>query len=279
VVDEFSTEEEQVEAIKRWWKENGTSLIIGVVLGLSALFGWRYWTSYNETQMAAASNAYVRMNGMIEQKNMEGAAAQNQAIRTEYPESSYASMASLTLAKYAVEENSLEQAAELLGWALDNSTLTGMEHISRLRLAQILLQQNKPQEAVNLLAVTEMGAFQARYEELRGDAYVKLGDNQKASQAYQISLLMLSPGSRARVLLEMKANDLGNISQADVKPDETELAEPKQSESEQAEPKQAESEQTEPKQPEPKQAEPDQTESEQSEPKQSEPKQAEPDQS
>ena len=214
MVDEFSTEDEQVEAIKKWWKENGTSLIIGVVLGLSALFGWRYWTDYNENQMAAASDAYMRLSGMIEQKNMEAATAQNQAIRGEYPQSSYTSLASLALAKYAVEENMLEQAAELLSWAADHSTVAGMNHISRLRLAQVMLQQDKPQEVLNQLDVPDMGAFQARYEELRGDAYVKLGNRQKAWQAYQTSLLMLAPGSRARVLLEMKANDLGDASQS-----------------------------------------------------------------
>jgi len=215
VVDEFSTEEEQVEAIKKWWKENGTSLIIGVVLGLSLLFGWRYWTDYNENQMAAASDAYMRLSGMIEQKNMDSATAQNQAMRVEYPQSSYAPIASLALAKYAVEENSLEQAAELLGWAVDHSTIAGVKHISRLRLAQVMLQQDKSLEVLALLDVVDMDTFQARYEELRGDAYVMQGERKKAYQAYTVSLLMLPPGSRARVLLEMKANDLGDISQGD----------------------------------------------------------------
>jgi len=223
VVDEFSTEDEQVEAIKKWWKENGTSLIIGVVLGLSGLFGWRYWTDYTENQMAAASNAYVRLSVMIEQKNVDGATAQNQAIRSEYPQSSYATLASLVLAKYAVEENKLEKASELLSWAKDNTTITGIKHISRLRLAQVMLQQDNAQGVIDLLNVPDMDAFQARYEELRGDAYVKLGDRKKAYQAYQVSQLMLSPGSRARVLLEMKANDLSDISQ-----DGTTQAEPKQ---------------------------------------------------
>lgn len=213
MVDEFSTEDEQVEAIKKWWKENGTSLIVGVVIGLSALFGWRYWTDYNEQQMAAASDAYMRLSVMIEQKDMEGAIAQNKAIRSEYPESSYAAIAALTLAKYAVEEKNLDQAAELLGWAEQHSTIAGMSHISRLRLAQVMLEQGKSEQVLKLLEVADMGAFQSRYEELRGDAYNSLGQPGKAYQAYQTSLLLLAPGSRARVLLEMKANDVSGASQ------------------------------------------------------------------
>jgi len=112
--------------------------------------------------MAAASNAYVRLSGMIEQKNMDSATAQEQAIRSEYPKSSYATMASLMLAKYAVEENKLDQAAGLLGRAVEQSTIAGMKHISRLRLAQVLLQQAKPQEALDLLNVPDMDTFQAR---------------------------------------------------------------------------------------------------------------------
>jgi len=69
---------------------------------------------------------------------------------------------------------------------------------------------------------------------LRGDAYASLGDRKKAYQSYQLSLLMLSPGSRARVLLEMKANDLGDISQNDVIPEA-----PKQEEPEKTEPDQS----------------------------------------
>ena len=40
---ELRTEEEQVEALKSWWKENGKSLIMGVVIAVAAVFGWRGW--------------------------------------------------------------------------------------------------------------------------------------------------------------------------------------------------------------------------------------------
>ena len=42
-MDIYASEEEQVQAIKKWGKENGPGIIAGLILGLGALFGWRYW--------------------------------------------------------------------------------------------------------------------------------------------------------------------------------------------------------------------------------------------
>ena len=55
---ELRTEEEQVEALKSWWKENGKSLIMGVVIAVAAVFGWRGWNQYQDDFAANASAMY-----------------------------------------------------------------------------------------------------------------------------------------------------------------------------------------------------------------------------
>ena len=52
------TDDERVEDLKKWWKENGASIIVGIALGVMAIFGWRYWNSYRDAQAETASRAY-----------------------------------------------------------------------------------------------------------------------------------------------------------------------------------------------------------------------------
>ncbi len=40
---EHLSEEEQLEALKRWLSENGTSTVVGVVLAISGYLGWGFW--------------------------------------------------------------------------------------------------------------------------------------------------------------------------------------------------------------------------------------------
>ena len=50
-METFRTEEEQVEAIKRWWQENGKSTVLGVAIAMAAVFGWRGWNDYQRERM------------------------------------------------------------------------------------------------------------------------------------------------------------------------------------------------------------------------------------
>ena len=54
-MDEYSSEKEQIEEIKQWWKDNGTFIITGLVVGFGALGGWKYWQAYKEQRAATAS--------------------------------------------------------------------------------------------------------------------------------------------------------------------------------------------------------------------------------
>ena len=60
-MDIYQTEEEQVEALKKWWAENGKSAVFGVVLGLGAIFGWREWQDYETARAMAASELYQEL--------------------------------------------------------------------------------------------------------------------------------------------------------------------------------------------------------------------------
>jgi predicted negative regulator of RcsB-dependent stress response len=209
-VDVYKTEEEQVEAIKKWWRENGTSIIAGVVIGITAIFGWRAYDNHEANQAEQASILYEQMISAARRDDGENILVYANRIIDGYQSSTYAVFASLMLAKVAAEAGELEQAETHLRWVLNNNSQVEFEHIARLRLARILIASDKLELASETLNVKNPGDFIARYDELRGDIYVKQGKPDEAIKAYEKSLANTKGSGDAQSILQMKLNDLGS---------------------------------------------------------------------
>ena len=207
----YSTDEERVEALKKWWKENGKSLIAGVALGLSALFGWQAWMAGKNAEAESASNYYTKMVATLEAGDNDEAQKQAAEIIGQFSESPYAVLAALSIAKLKVEQDDLLGARTQLQWALDNSALEEMKQIIRLRLARVLLALDETDNALGLLSGVDAGSFLAAYEELMGDVYVKQGKYQQAAESYRSSLSKLGFNSQHRSLLQLKLDDLAGL--------------------------------------------------------------------
>lgn len=198
-MEQFSTEEQQVEAIKKFWKENGTAIILGAVLGLGGLWGWRY---FNDTQVAAseaASDAY--------QQSVEQLATNQELSRNfieQHKDSNYAVLAALQLAKQAVEDKNLEEAAKQLNWVKANSEKDSIKAVASLRLARVQLEQQAYQQALDSLNAVSAEAFSAQVAEIKGDVYQRQGDLDKARAAYSQAL----EKNAANGLLKMKLDNL-----------------------------------------------------------------------
>lgn len=210
-MDVYKTEEEQVEAIKKWWNENGKSIIAGVVIGITAIFGWRAYDNHTALQAEAASTLYEQMIVASRKDDNENVAVYANRIIADYKSSTYAVFATLLLAKVAAESGDLDQAETHLRWVLKNNSQAEFEHIARLRLARVLIAGDKLDLASELLKVSNPGEFLARYEELRGDIYAKQGKTEEAHQAYEKSLANTKATEEAQSVLQMKLHNLGRI--------------------------------------------------------------------
>ena len=209
-MDVYKTEEEQVEAIKKWWHENGKSIIAGVVIGITAIFGWRAYDNHVAIQSEQASILYEQMISAARKDDGENILVYANRIIDGYQSSTYAVFASLMLAKVAAEAGELEQAETHLRWVLNNNSQDEFEHIARLRLARILIASDKLELASETLNVKNPGDFVASYDELRGDLYVKQGKPDEAIKAYEKSLANTKGSGDAQSILQMKLNDLGS---------------------------------------------------------------------
>lgn len=210
---DYVSDEQRVEELKKWWSENGTSIIAGVVLGLGALVGWRAWISYQENQAKAASDYYGTIVENATQQDAKVIAENTAVLTKSYPSTPYAALAVLHLAKLKAEKGELNEAAQHLLWVIDHSSQDTVRNVARLRLARVYIAQNKIDETLTLLSEDFPVSFVSLVEEIRGDALLAKGDVDSARKAYDRALL--SAGENAD-FLKMKRDDLGEAAPDDV---------------------------------------------------------------
>lgn len=209
-MSEYQTEEEQAEALKKWWRENGKFIIGGIVLGITAIFGWRGYNSNLAHQAEAASTLYEQMLVASRSNDSENIAIYANRILEDYDSTTYGIFATLMLAKLSAESNDLDQAETHLRWVLKNTSQDEFKHIARLRLARILIAADKLDSATETLSLNKTGEFFPRYEELRGDIFVKQNKIEEARQAYQKALAN-TDADGGQSVLQMKLDNLGRI--------------------------------------------------------------------
>lgn len=199
-------DDEQLEALKKWWTENGTSVIAGIVLGVGALVGWKGWTSYQKNRAETASTRYTNANEAMTEKKSDTMLENVRILQEDYSSTPYAALASLELAKLRAESDDLDVVTEQLRWAMEHSNQESVQSIARIRLARVLTAQSKNDEALELLSIPLSLAYTSLVEEIRGDAYRAKGEIDKARNAYNRAILSASGNTD---YLQMKRDDLG----------------------------------------------------------------------
>jgi predicted negative regulator of RcsB-dependent stress response len=208
-VDVYSTEEQQVEALKNWWKKNGKSVIGGVIIGIALVAGGRTWFSYQDRQAEAASIQYDAMMAAMGQGKNEDALQIGGQLLGKYSDTPYGEMAALASAKIKMEQGDLTAAQVHLQWLLANADNDEIKQIARIRSARILLGEGKHQDALDILQQADADTFTSTVEDLKGDIYTAIGQVEKARTAYNMALNALEPAARGRNFIQMKLDDLG----------------------------------------------------------------------
>ncbi|VAX06310.1 hypothetical protein MNBD_GAMMA25-1798 [hydrothermal vent metagenome] len=202
------TEEEQVEALKAWFKKNGSALVFGLAIGLAAIGGYRFWIDYQIGQSQKASLVYSSLqNHLITNDSVKVFAAGEQLVK-QFPGTPFAALAALGMARMSVESDSLDAAVVHLRWVIDNAKQDGMKHIARLRLVRVLAAEKKFDEGLALTNIAGQGSYTSLYSEIRGDILLLQNQSEQARSAYQQALDTIAENDQRRILLEMKLNDL-----------------------------------------------------------------------
>ncbi len=203
----YNSEEEQIEALKRWWRENGRSSLIGVTLGIAAIIGWNLWQTHKENQAMEASAVYQQLLNAVEQKQNERAEKLSTRMGDLYASTPYAVYGDLFLAKLKTNAGDLAAARKALEEAITVTDDADLEQVARIRLIRLMLANAEAEAALQMIAEVDMskaGAFEGNYQELKGDCYVALGRPAAALTAYRRAIAL---GNRTP-FLQMKMEDL-----------------------------------------------------------------------
>jgi predicted negative regulator of RcsB-dependent stress response len=210
------TDDEKLAEVKKWWGENGGSIITGVVLGLAVLFGSKAWFAYQERNAETASNIYTTLMTAMEGGDNQLATERAGMLVSDYSGTPYATLAALALAKIAIEADELAAAQSHLQWVLDNGDSDVLRETARLRLARVMVAMENLDGAAALLDQAMPGsAFDPLYTEVRGDIEFARGDQAAANKAYQQALAATAGDAPGRHLLQLKYDSTLVASSAD----------------------------------------------------------------
>jgi len=207
---------EQGERVKNWLRENGSAIVMGLVLAFGLMFGFKQFQSWETGKRQQASAEYQVMLELLEANSMDAAVPNYEVLKADFPKSAYTSMASLMMAKARLEAGQLDLAANALMHAKAHALPEPMKVIATERLARVRLSQGDTDAAQQLLdGVASEKGFEAQFAELRGDIYLAKGETELAIKSYQESLAQLEEGVGNRLYLTIKLEALGADAESD----------------------------------------------------------------
>lgn len=201
-------EYEQGEQVRKWIKENGIAVVVGVVLALALIFGYRKWQTYNTNHQFQAASQFAVVQNAVQSDNKQAMSAALGDLQKRYANTPYAAFGSAAVAEYDVGKNDLKQSAQNLEWAVAHSKQPALKALFTLRLARVQLAQGQEQQALQALDGIPAGDYAAIAAELRGDAQLKLGKTDAARSAYEQAMAKLDKDAPERNEVQMKLDNL-----------------------------------------------------------------------
>jgi len=201
-------EQEKIDGLKSWWEVYGTLVIIIVAFFIAGIFGTQAWKYYQKQQADQAAELYVSLQGIEETKDPKKIADAAHLIKEASPSSGYASRAALIAARASLDANDVQSAMNQLKWILVNSVEPELKDLARLRLAGLLLDEKKHDEALKLLESKHSEFFAGLYGDLKGDIFAAKGNILEARAAYKIAMGKIDRNGTHYRIIQMKLDSL-----------------------------------------------------------------------
>ena len=196
-----STEEEQVDQIKKWWNSNGKQIIAGAVIGLAGIWGWNTYSDYQDKQSLNARSLYL---SYASDSNNLGA---YDKLTTDFSSSSYSDQAILLMTKYLFDARSYTQALSVIEPLINNPSSV-IATTAALRVASIYLQLGQHNQALSILEKQSKDGFSGLIYNLMGDIYLDIGNHAEAQNYYSLAIDNVTENSNLTQLIQIKHDDL-----------------------------------------------------------------------
>lgn len=202
-------EQEQVDAFKAWWKDNGKWLLIALTLVVSGFAATQGWQFYKEKKMTEAHVLYAELEKQLASNDPKRINDAEAVVIDKYGSTVYAPRAALLAAQVNIQSNDVPRAKSQLEWVIKHAEETGLQSVARLKLASVLLDKKNYADALKLLDEKHTESFDGLYADLKGDVLNAQGKAVEARAAYQLALNKIDSKSQYRTLIQIKLDALG----------------------------------------------------------------------
>jgi predicted negative regulator of RcsB-dependent stress response len=202
-------EQEQIDALKSWWRQYGRLVVTAVVAAALAAGGTAGWRHYRQQQNEKASLVFAALEKAVRGNDIKQIKDLSGQLMDQYGSSAYAAMAALVAAKANVDAGDLKSAGNQLEWAAEHARDEETQAVARLRLAGVRLDEKKYDEGLKLLDQPHPASFAPLYADLKGDILVAQGKVAEAKAAYQVALEKLPTDGIYRAVVQVKLDSLG----------------------------------------------------------------------
>lgn len=202
-------EQEQLDRLKAFWNRWGNlvTAVLVIAAGVyAASIGWNVW---QRNQAAKAASMYDELGRAAQSGDVALTDRIFGDLKERYPRTAFASQAGLVAAKVAALKGQADAARANLAWVADNASDDAHRDIARLRLAGILLDEKKLDEALRTLDAVATREFAALAADRRGDILFEQGKGDEARAAWRKALQGLDAKVDYRRVVEAKVDALG----------------------------------------------------------------------
>ena len=209
----YRTEEEQLEAIKRWWTKYSSIITLCLSVMVLIIAGYRYWGFHEAKVTGQASSTYEQMLVAFSNQNIKAVKAHANHLVKNFSNTIYADAAHLTLAKLYVSKDKFDSAIDELDVVAQKGHLPALQQIARLRIARLYNQNKSYDAALKQLEIVNDKSYLSVIDELKGDIYAETGQYKQALDQYKVAMEVAKQNGMANLFLEMKSNDLLALTQ------------------------------------------------------------------
>jgi len=208
-------EQEQLDQLKHFWKQYGNLITWTLIIVLGAYAAWNGWTLWQRDQAVKAGALYDEIDKAAQAGDADRAAAVFASLKDRFPRTAFTQQGGLLLAKVQFDKGQADNARGTLAWVAEHAVEAEYQTIARLRLASVLLDQKKYDEALKALDGATAKEFEGLVADRRGDILLAQGKKDEAKGAYQKAFGAMDPKVEYRRLVEAKLTALGAAPEAD----------------------------------------------------------------
>jgi len=208
MADDIIDAHEQSEQARQWLQKNGSSIIMGILLGLAVLLGWQRWQQSSVNHRADAMLKFDDFQAAVDKDDKVLAGKLVEDLRKNYGDTPHAALGALELAEMQLKAGQLPEAESSLRFAAEQDESASLKAIAQLRLARLLLSRGDAQKALDAVNAMSADSYVAEREQVRGDALLALGRGDEARKAFDAALAVMDVAAQQRRSLQAKRDDV-----------------------------------------------------------------------